>query len=521
MLTFSLIILIIISIGCTIYFSYFKPKQNPLNKAIELTKQNKFLEAIDEYKKSIVNKSDAFDVNFKIAGLYERLKNYDQELYYLNEILRIDKYNTEVQKLAVLKMLAQSYYFIKDIEKAFQTYFEILKINPDDAEAHYHISFIALGQGEFDIAQRYFEKLVQVQDDFESFFGAGICSYQNNKNADAVKYFKEALSIKPTSDIAALAISFALQRIEKYSEAILYVNKLIGRITEDEVKYISKRLLAFLTLESDKNEEGMHLLEELLNFAKEKNMQDELKLSLYDVGFACVKNKLLNQAFNYWEELYRIDNSYEDTRELMNLLKKDINSSSNSDGFENSIFDYVDDWERSAFSSSFLWNICGLKSNQIIDIKNIVVPAKMSKGKDISRLTSTGESSESTERIAAFRNLDNESFRMASTRLVLKLGNKVNEILHTYRDSDGVDILSQSEENGDKVLVWVRRWKDSKVGEITLRNFAQAVNDIKARKGIFITSAELTKAAQTSLTKLNKIIVIYPAELNDLLKGLL
>ena len=71
---------------------------------------------------------------------------------------------------------------------------------------------------------------------------------------------------------------------------------------------------------------------------------------------------------------------------------------------------------------------------------------------------------------------------MASTRLVLKLGNKVDEILHTYRDSDGVDILSQSEENDDKVLVWVRRWKDSKVGEITLRNFAQAVNDIKATK---------------------------------------
>ena len=217
---------------------------------------------------------------------------------------------------------------LNDIEKAFQTYFEILKINPDDAEAHYHISFIALGQGEFDIAQRYFEKLVQVQDDFESFFGAGICSYQNKKNADAVKYFKEALSLKPNSDIAALAISFALQRTEKYSEAILYVNKLIGRITDDEVKYISKRLLSFLNLETDKNEEGLRLLEELLNFTKEKNMQDELKLSLYDIGFACVKNNLLNQAFNYWEELYRIDNSYEDTRELLNLLKKDINRGS-------------------------------------------------------------------------------------------------------------------------------------------------------------------------------------------------
>jgi tetratricopeptide (TPR) repeat protein len=519
MFTIFLIILIIILLGFTVYLSYFKPRQNPINRAIELTKQNKFLEAIDEYKKSLSINAGAFDLHYKIVGLYDRLKNYDQAIYHLNEILSIDKYNAEVQKLAVVKMLAQTYYLINDIEKAFQTYFEILKINPDDAEAHYHISFIALGQGEFDIAQRYFEKLVLLQDDFESFFGAGICSYQNRKNAEAVKYFKEALTLKPNSDIATLAISFALQRTENYNEAIIYIGKLAGRITDDEVKYIAKRLLSFLNLEANKNEEGMRLLEELLNFTKEKNMQEELKLSLYDIGFACVKNSLLNQAYNYWEELYRIDNSYEDTRELLNLIKKDINRGLSSDGFENSIYDYVDDWERSAFSSNFLWNICGLKSDKIIDIKNIVVPAKMLKVKG-SRQALPEDSAESAERITSFRNSENESFRMVSSRLVLKLGYKVDEILHTYRESDGVDILSHSEANNDKVLVWVRRWKDSKVGEITLRNFAQAVNDIKAKKGIFITSAELTKAAQKSLIKLSKISVIYSAELDELLKGL-
>ncbi len=135
---------------------------------MELSKQNKFLEAIDEYKKSLVTKAGAFDIHYKIAELYDKLKNYDQVIFHLNEILRIDNYNLEVQKLAVLRMLAQAYYLINNVEKAFQTYFEILKLNSDDAEAHYHISFIALGQGEFEIAQRYFEKLVELQDDFES-----------------------------------------------------------------------------------------------------------------------------------------------------------------------------------------------------------------------------------------------------------------------------------------------------------------------------------------------------------------
>jgi len=520
MFTFSLIILIAILLGLTVYLSYIKPRQNPLKRAIELIKQNKLVEAVDEYKKSLLSKADPFDIHYRIAGLYEKLKNYDQVIYHLNEILRIDKYDTDVQKLSVFKMLAQAYYFLNDIEHAFQTYFEILKINPDDAEAHYHISFIALGQSEFDIAQKYFEKLVKLQDNFESFFGAGICSYQNKKNADAVNYFKEALTLKPNSDIAAMAISFALQRAGKYTEAILYASKLAGRIIEDEVRYIAKRLLAFLNLEAGKNQEGFQQMTELLSFAREKNMQDEIKLTLYDLGFACVKNSQMNQGFNCWEELYHMDNSYEDIRELLNLIKKDINRGSASDGFENTIFDYVDDWERSAFSPNFLWNICGLKSNDIIDIKNIIVPAKIYKGRGNKQAAAAG-SEESGDRIADFCNLDNENFRMTSTRLIVKLGNKVSEILHTYRDADGVDILSQSADNNDKVLVWVRRWKDSKVGEITLRNFAQAVNDIRAQKGIFITSAELTNAAEHSLVKLTKISVIYPGELNDLLKGLI
>ena len=520
MFTFLLIILIIILSAFIFYLLYLKPKRNPLNKAVELSRQNKFLEAIDEYKKTLSGKTDAFDIHYQIAELYNKIGNYDQLIFHLNEILRIDKYSAEITKLMVLEKLAQAYYLLEEIEKAFQVFFEILKIEPDDPEAYYHIAFIALGQGEFEIAQKYFEKLVLIHDDFESYFGAGICSHQNDKNADAVRYFKEAIALKPNSDIATLAISFALQKSGKYNEAILYIEKLVKRITEDDVKYISKRLLSFLNLEADKNEAGLKLLEELLSFTRGKNLQDEIKLSLYDIGFACVKNNQLNKAFSYWEELYRIDNNYEDVKELLNLIKKDMNRNSDGDGFDNSIFDYVDDWVKNAFSPNFLWNICGLKSSRIIDIKNVVVPAKIVKGKSGKQIFPE-EPVESGERIAAFCSLDNENFRMISTRIVMKLGNKVTEILHTYKEPDGVDLVSLSEETDDKVLVWIRRWKDSNVGEITLRNFAQAVNDIKAKKGIFITSAELTQAAQQSLSKLRKVNVIPPSELNDLLKGLI
>jgi tetratricopeptide (TPR) repeat protein len=520
MITFLLIIIIVI-LGLTIYFVYIKPKYDPFKKAGELAGQNKLQDAITEYKRLLYLKPDSVEINYKIAELYSKLGNYDQVIYHLNEILRIDKYTVEIKKIAVLRMLAKTYFYIEDIERSFQTHFEIIKINPEDADAYYQISFIALGQEEFEIAQKYFEKLVAFQDNFESFFGAGICCYQNGKNEDAVRYFKEALAIKTNSDIAILALSFALQRSGRYNEAITYLGKLVQRVAEDDVRYVAKRLLAFLNFQARNNEEGMRLMEDLLNFTRQKNMPNEIKLSLYDMGFASVRNDLLKQAYKYWDQLYQLDNDYEDVKELLNLIKKDINKTSIGDGFETSVYDEIDDWESKAFAANFLWNICGLKSSRIYDIKNIIVTTKVTKEKDRIRPDASASQDSSEDRLIRFCNLDNENFRVIANRLIFKLGLKVDEILHTYRDSDGVDLLAKSPENGEDILIWVRRWKGTNVGEITLRNFAQAINDIKATKGILLSTADLTDAAQKSLSKLSKVSVISPSEINDLLKGLL
>ena len=93
--------------------------------------------------------------------------------------------------------------------------------------------------------------------------------------------------------------------------------------------------------------------------------------------------------------------------------------------------------------------------------------------------------------------------------------------MQTYREADGVDFLAVNPETKDKVLIWVRRWTKTNVGEITLRNFAQAINDMKVKQGILITTADLTDIAKETLKQLSKILVIYPDEIEKLLRGLL
>ena len=108
-----------------------------------------------------------------------------------------------------------------------------------------------------------------------------------------------------------------------------------------------------------------------------------------------------------------------------------------------------------------------------------------------------------------------------ANRVVQKLGYKVDQILPTYRDTDGVDFMTVSVSTKEKTLIWVRRWTKITVGEIPLRNLAQSTNDLKARQGILITAAELTPAAEESLSRLSKVSVVHPDQLGEILDGLL
>jgi restriction endonuclease Mrr len=57
------------------------------------------------------------------------------------------------------------------------------------------------------------------------------------------------------------------------------------------------------------------------------------------------------------------------------------------------------------------------------------------------------------------------------------------------------------------------------VGEIPLRNFAQAINDAKAKQGYFFTTSPLTPAAEGILKNLEKVRVVYPDEFLRLLQN--
>jgi tetratricopeptide (TPR) repeat protein len=521
MLVPSLIAILII-LGTILFYLYFlSPRLNPFNRADFYMKQNQLEQATLEYTKILDRDPDNPLAHYRLASIYFNQGLTEKGVHHLEEVIRINKYSAGVNKTDVERKLAEAYSERDQTLEAFRLFFDILKSQPSDASALYHVSFILLGQEYFELAQRYFDRLATLEErNFEIVFGAGIACYQNQKTNESVDYFKEALSIDPHSDIANLAMAFAQQKKHDYKAALNYARMIIDTSSDENALFIAKRLYGILAVQAKRPSEGVKVLEEVLDYARKKDMTDEVALVLYDLGFAAIHAEMTELAYEYWNQLYQYNREYKNIQHLALLLRKEMDSNAGAKDVERSVIEYSEEWIKDAFPSNFIWSICGLQSTEAIDVEGVLVAARAESQREGIPDRPKYASSAAADRIDAFNRLDAENFRIIAGRVVAKLGFRVDEILTTYRESDGVDFLASSPSGKEKTLVWVRRWKDILVGEIPLRNLAQAVNDIKAKQGIFITTTDLTPASESSLRGLAKIRVIFPAELGDLLSDL-
>ncbi len=508
-----------------VYFYVLAPRMNPYNRAMAYLSQNLVDQAVLEFRKILDDDPNNSLVHWKLATIYFDRNEIDEGVLQLEEVRRIDKYNSEVPKAAVERKLAEAYLLRDDAQKAFQNYYDILKDHPGDEEALYHVAFILLGQEYFEQSLRFFERLIKVgKKDFEILFGAGMASYQSQKTNEPTEYFREALSIDSHSDIANLAMAFAQQRKRDYKTALNYARMIMDTSSDESALLVARRLYALLCVQAKRPAEGVKVLESLLENVRKNDMQDEETILLYDLGFAALNAEMTELAYEYWNQLYQLDRGYMNVQHLTTKLRREMDTIGKpgvSDG-EGSVIEHSADWLRDAFPADFLWNICGLKSAVAVDLEGILAATRVDGARDEeTQRKKTGASGQAAENIAALYQQDGEKFRIIASRAVAKMGFRVDEILPTYREQDGVDFMTVNLSNKDKTLVWVRRWKDLRISEIPLRNLAQAVNDMKVKQGVFVTTSELTEAGEAAAERLPKVRVVFPDEFGNLLTDLL
>ncbi len=528
------LVAMVVTLGIVVFYMYFlAPKFNPDLKAQQLLNDDRIDEAIVEYRKILEKYPLDVAMHFKLAKLYLQLENSDQALRHLERIIEINVYNAEVQKIDVLKLVASIYMKRDDKLKVFEAYYTLLQDYPNDPEALYHTGFLALGQEMFDFAFKQLDTYSKIDSKrFDVDFGAGIAALQCQRINEAISIMKQALSQKPHSDIANIAMSFALYKKRDFKTAVNYANIIVENSEDDNAVFIAKRLLGTVFVELKKYSMASKLFEEIKLLSMNQEWTDELKIVLYDLGFIYLLEEKTEQAYETWNQLYQLDRNFMNVQDLITRLRKemDVHFSSKFDP-ENSVLDEIDRWKGKAFPDDFVWRICGLRSSKTLDLGQVVSKIRsMSSGAGSTGIEKKAYKPEvkisekevpAGEGLAKLQKLDSENFRSIAYRITEKLDLVIDEILNTYRESDGVDFLAHRKGDKAKILVWFRRWEGATLGEIPLRNFAQAINDIKAVQGYFLTTAVLGTAGESALSNLGKVSVIGPEELGRLIKGVL
>jgi len=511
----------VIILGAIVYYMYFvAPKLNPANRAEILLQQNRTEEAIVELQKVLEAAPYDIYVHKKLADLYQGQGKDELAAKHYEKLVEINRFNNDIVRGDIYRTLARMYLKKGLVDKSFEKYYELIKEYPSDSESLYHVGFIALGQELFETAYKYLDQLSrQEKNNFEILFGAGMSALQSQRNAEAINLFKSALNVESDSDITNIALSFAFYKKRDYKNAMSTIKQVAENSTDENAMFIAKRLLAFIYIEAGKIAFAVKQFDELSSFCNDHNWEEELRLTLYDLGFALLLDDKMEQAYEQWNRLYQLDRNFRNIQDLITKLRKEMDSKGSKFDDQKPVVSEAVSWKDRAFPENFVWNICGLKSENRIDIGTIISTGRATVVRDKKEYEDSDSGVKEINFDSLYK-LDSENFRSVAYRVCEKLGLVIDEILNTYRESDGVDFLAFHKDNKIKTLVWVRRWKGTSVGEIPLRNFAQAINDAKAKQGYFITTSPLTPSAESILKNLEKVNVIYPEEVLKLLKGL-
>lgn len=144
-----------------------------------------------------------YEINLRLGWLNYSNKNYVQSQNYYQKAVNLKPYAIEA-KLGLIKPLS----LLENWDNVFQTYDDILKIDPQNTTANYWAGVILYNRKKYEQAAKLFEKVVNLYPfDYDSNHMLAWSYLNLGKNNNAKTLFTKALLIKPgdTSSLDGLS----------------------------------------------------------------------------------------------------------------------------------------------------------------------------------------------------------------------------------------------------------------------------------------------------------------------------
>ena len=536
---------------------FSKGKKAPVKKTSKNIKKR-----MEELRDNIASNLKDLDSLYELASLEEEYGDLKSALEKYEALIEAryfsDDYNEEIE---IYKKLESGYSELNDKENSLKYMLLISKAEPNNIYYLIKIASILGKEGKYQIACDYFNRALLSKNEFEidelkiaslSFFM--VKDYKKSIVFLEELYKKSFNEFKSSKDkdknrndinnLEDLLISMYISA-DELNNGISFVEKILtdDSIEHDHRMHIDKMYMFMLYKLSD-NDKFNKLYNDLINIYQLDKGSRKYASLIFDFGFYSYFLKDINRSIKYFSTLksfnmlefsvYYLDQvlSYltEVNKAYSQLNKLRSAMGLNDEKYKNERYDKyvdkdaIDTWEK----------VLGLWEASFLNLDYITSLTEVEKTMDIDKILSDFNANKSSYDNAKTGNINEidkiyklsySNFKklcqnIVQTKLSYSILQEYSDNIINYEYGDEVNFLAYhiNKSKKDLTLISFKRWKNTEVGELILRDFMLMVNEAGAKNGILVLPVRLSNSAKSYALHNDKITVYSRSQFNSFLK---
>lgn len=507
--------MIVLFIGGFGYMMY-NYKANAAERALALAAMGNFLDAKGIARDLIESDPQNPRYLFLMSKIYAIEKDVANESLFLEKLKKLGKYDEEdFPAVFVNNRIGDIHFQQNQFREAFFYYLDTLEADPNNLDSLLKLSFMAVGQKEFKIAELFMKRIAEEKVEDPNFFIArGVVAAMLNR-AEEITYFEKAYQLDKTSPTANLLLALSHFRLKNYKEALDHANP-VAENTEDELLryFVFQFIMVQNSLLEDYQAAMVHARLGI-EIAKQNGWQFELAESELHYAMFAIKLDKIEEASEYLIEAESISIHDEDIISLANFkakLEEMQGKAPNYQDEEYNLEESIAELAEKLIPVERIYEFSRLRSNDHINIRGMV----NEEGKKII----SSLSNLAPDVVSRFTSLTGINFKNACNRLMSELHFKHLRELACV-ESDGANFLASHKDNEEHMAIFrIRKWKDAKISDVFLNEAVESMSQEEGVRNCYIIGfAELTSGARKiQKNHKNELIIITDKELERLLE---
>lgn len=299
-------------------------KSNPFHIVQKLMDEGKYDEAVVKLTALAEDVDLAPRSYIYLAECHEQLGAKDLAREFYRKAIDSGAFDDRDREIEIYKKIAEIYRNEGDHDGFLECCLEILRLNPADELANQEVGLMALGDGQFRIAERYLQMALQATDEPQLILAYAVALWQLGERDDAIAQVEKLLNQHPSEFNARLLYATMATFGVHLAKGKLMTLKLIEESQDDGLLQLLLNIYLYQCYQAK-------TLREALDFLKKQNDAGKLPAQkrrdyLYFLLLLYLNEEMFLEASRLYREIASDDSDYKDLKHLKVLIDQiDLN----------------------------------------------------------------------------------------------------------------------------------------------------------------------------------------------------